>query len=210
MERLEDIPRFASEDAEREWWFGHELSATIWRDQPAGWADLPFLLALDLRAAEVPQVDSLLGIAREHARVAVGSPGGLRSVSDRSRLQHALTALVFAAAAVESGVNLCLASPHFRFSEDAMHAELGDVPPEIDFPWRRKLGMVARAHAPRAEPSLIETVESLCARRDQLLYAVPPLSEPGPDDLYRARVYYDAARDFLQALRLPIPGESQD
>ena len=32
----------------------------------------------------------------------------------------------------------------------------------------------------------------------------------GCDDLYRARVYYDAARDFLQALRLPIPSESQD
>ncbi|MEX2229423.1 MAG: hypothetical protein WEB13_07265 [Dehalococcoidia bacterium] len=31
----------------------------------------------------------------------------------------------------------------------------------------------------------------------------------GCDDLHRARVYYDAARDFLQALRLPIPGESQ-
>lgn len=104
-------------------------------------------------------------------------------------------------------MNLRLLSPHFWFSEDARHAELGDHPAEVNLPWPWKLEQAASAFAAPAEPNLIETIAALCSRRDQLLQAIPPSGEPGPDDLYRSRVYYDAAHDFLSLLRLESSAE---
>jgi hypothetical protein len=194
---------FKSEDEEREWWANHDFSRRYVERSHPGWDGIGQFLFAPRVATRVPHVEHALRIARKHlARVRPERPLE-RSPFYEARYEHAISAIIFSAAAVEAGLNLYLLAPKLRVSSDFKTVVVG-LPEEVRLPAHRKLKIVSKScEALHRPPELVRRVEELLTRRDALAHALPPNRGDAEQDLRRAREHYEAAYAFLDRLLLP-------
>jgi hypothetical protein len=176
---IRDIPLFSSEDEERDWWATHELGEELLAELRPGQADLADLMPIGLRAAEAPQVQLPLWIAKKHlAYIRRAGERPLRISTDvtrdDARLHHALVSIVFSAAAVEAGLNLYITAPALLVSDEKLRRFFGLLSSKyarLSVP--QKLSFVGETYPTLRSDPLVGKIRELFNRRNELVHAQP-------------------------------------
>jgi hypothetical protein len=225
---LEEIPTsFASEDDERDWWAEHELSREAWDQMMPTWQSIRHVSPLYMRATNLAEVDFALTLAQRHlALIQRLKRKPVKSYGD-VRLQHAAIAIVFTAAALEAGLNLFLAAPVLLTDDEPARRNLAlafsqkgsrlTAVEKLDLAWKASpLSSSGKDLFPALKAVFARrdsfhgtlTVAQLSGDRDKDYNARTALI-PQPADIDSAMTFYDAARAFLDDLRLAPPGAKE-
>ncbi len=198
-----ELPSFASEDEEREWWETHDLGEEF---QP-GYEDLESLLAMGLRASEAPQVAFPLTLALRSLRT-MRRPARRRGFLHDRRIQDAAAAVTFAADALEAGLNLYFLTERGPSLDAKATAHFA---PKVGP--RKMLTSVLQRQKERPAQSLIDRLWALLERRDVLVHGLASTNEqvrkgsPQDWDIDKAPDFVEAAETFLDQLWLSPRGK---
>jgi hypothetical protein len=195
-----EIPLFSSEDEEREWWETHDLGEEFL----PRYEHLDSLLFMGSRASEAPQVEFPLALARRSLRT-MRRPARRRGYLYDRKVQDAVSAITFAAAALEAGLNLYYATAPQQAKTSKRKMAGTSVAKMLDH--------LLSTEEERPSPALVARLRQLLRRRDIAVQGLAPVDDsapsgtPGDWDIENAPVLVEAAESFLDQLWLSARGK---